>query len=41
MEEIIDLEWVLLIKEAKDLGIKKEEILSFLRTKSENKVVDK
>lgn len=40
LKEEVDLEWVLLIKEAREVGISKEEILKFL-TRNGNPVSEK
>lgn len=37
-EEVLDLEWMVLIMEAKQLGISKEEILHFLRFNENEKI---
>mgnify|MGYP000952655472 CR=1 FL=1 len=36
-EQQLDLEWIQLIKEAKNLGIEKEEIREFLSSQTEQK----
>ncbi|MBD8071321.1 anti-repressor SinI family protein [Bacillus sp. PS06] len=33
-EKILDVEWIALILEAKEIGLSKEEILTFLRKSS-------